>query len=225
MMRAARRVAEPFRRAVDSASARRFGMSEGVRLGRWAKKTGFGVAVVLAVSFGASATGAAPAPETPAGKAAIEALFADWRKFEAPPSHEGAPDYRAATFERRQKELAPLRDRLAALEAKATTTGERVDLALIRAEMNGFDFSARVLQPWARDPAFYTTVWADQSDTPAHEGPTAHGLAELWTYTYPLSPESEAKLAGELRPIPAFLAQARGNLAGRRSGYRLAHDR
>ena len=80
--------------------------------------------------------------------------------------------------------------------------------------MNGFDFNLRVLQPWARDPAFYATVWTEQSDTPAHEGPTAHGSVELWTYSFPLSPQDEARLAGELRPIPAFLAQARENLTG-----------
>ncbi|HET9694902.1 MAG TPA: DUF885 family protein, partial [Steroidobacteraceae bacterium] len=36
----------------------------------------------------------------------------------------------------------------------------------------------------------------------------------LWTYSFPLSPQDEARLASELRPIPAFLAQARENLTG-----------
>jgi hypothetical protein len=144
----------------------------------------------------------------------VEALFADWRRFETPPGHEGAPDYRAATFERRRGELARLRGRLAALEAEAGATAARIDLALLRAEMNGFDFNLRVLQPWARDPAFYATVRTEQSDTPAHEGPNAHGLVELWTYAFPLTPPDEARLTGDLRPIPAFLAQARGNLTG-----------
>src|SRR5262249_20578252 len=39
-------------------------------------------------------------------------------------------------------------------------------------------------------------------------------LVELWTYSFPLSPQAEARLASELRPIPAFLAQARENLTG-----------
>jgi Bacterial protein of unknown function (DUF885) len=161
-----------------------------------------------------SAAVAATAAATAGGKPPVEALFADWRSFERPPSHAGAPDYRASTFERRRAELARFRERLAALEASASATDLRIDLALLRAEMNGFDFNLRVLQPWARDPAFYATVWTDQSDTPAHEGPTAHGLVELWTYSFPLSSEAEARLAGELRPIPAFLSQGRENLTG-----------
>ena len=56
--------------------------------------------------------------------------------------------------------------------------------------MNGFDFYVRVLQPWARDPAYLHDVWTEQSDTPAHEGPTHHGVVELWTYAFPLSSEA-----------------------------------
>jgi Bacterial protein of unknown function (DUF885) len=190
-------------------------MSAGFGTRRGARRVGLLMAVALGLSF---ATEAAPPAAPAGGKPAVEALFADWRAFETPPSHQGAPDYRASTFERRRAELARLRDRLATLAAStASTTGstaERVDLALLRAEMNGFDFNLRVLQPWARDPAFYSTVRTEQSDTPAHEGPNAHGLVELWTYSFPLSPQDEARLAGELRPIPAFLAQARENLTG-----------
>ncbi len=69
--------------------------------------------------------------------------------------------------------------------------------------MNGFDFYVRVLKPWARDPAFYQSVWAEQSDTPAHEGTTHHGLVELWTYAYPLSRADEGKLAQAARHRPA----------------------
>jgi hypothetical protein len=177
-------------------------MSAGLR-NAWGHRIGLLVAAALVPSFAIAAE-----------KPPIEALFADWRTFETPPSHQGAPDYRASTFERRRAELARFRERLAALEGSTTATDARIDLALLRAEMNGFDFYQRVLQPWARDPAFYHTVWTDQSDTPAHEGANAHGLVELWTYSFPLSPQDEARLAGELRHIPAFLSQARENLTG-----------
>jgi len=182
-------------------------MSAGIGTRRWAPRGGLLMAVAFAVAFASFASGASAAPP-------VEALFADWRAFETPPSHQGAPDYRASTFERRRTELARLRDRLAALAASTVSTPERIDLALLRAEMNGFDFNLRVLQPWVRDPAFYSTVRTEQSDTPAHEGPNAHGLVEIWTYSFPLSKPDEARLAGELRPIPAFLAQARENLTG-----------
>ncbi len=144
----------------------------------------------------------------------LVALFRDWRAFEEPPTREGAPDYTAATFTRRHDELKKYTARLAGIDPASWPIAQRVDYEIVRAEMNGFDFYVRVLQPWTRDPAFYTTVWTAQSDTPAHEGPTHHGVAELWTYTFPLSPAAEAKLAGELTVIPPLLTQARANLTG-----------
>jgi hypothetical protein len=144
----------------------------------------------------------------------LVALFRDWRAFEQPPVLDGAPDYTAATFARRHGELATLQARLAAIDAGAWPIARQIDHEIVRAEMNGFDFNARVLRSWERDPAFYTTVWTDQSDTPAHEGPTHHGLVELWTYAFPLSPAEEARLARELAVIPPLLRQARRNLTG-----------
>jgi hypothetical protein len=173
-------------------------------------RAGLRVVLALLISSGASAAAASAA----GGDASVAALFADWRAFETPPLHEGAPDYRAATFAGRRGGWAGLRGRLEALEASAASTDARIDLALLRAEMDGFDFNLRVLQPWVRDPAFYATVRTEQSDTPAHEGPNAHRLVELWTYSFPLSPADERRLASDLRPIPAFLTQARKNLTG-----------
>ncbi len=168
------------------------------------------VAVACGLTVGAA--WATPAPV--AQPSAVEALFKDWRAFETPPLFDDAPDYRAATFERRRAGFAALRARCQELESLATTTETAVDLALLHAEMNGFDFSLRVLKPWERDPAFYSTVRTEQSDTPVHEGPNAHRLVELWTYTFPLSAKDEAKLAAELWAIPPFLKQARQNLTG-----------
>jgi hypothetical protein len=79
--------------------------------------------------------------------------------------------------------------------------------------MNGLDFDLRVLQPWARDPAYYQTVWTEMSDTPEHEGPAHHGLVELWTYSFPLSRADEQQLARELQVVPPLLMQARETLA------------
>ncbi len=80
--------------------------------------------------------------------------------------------------------------------------------------MNGFDFNHRVLKPWARDPAFYDTVWMNRSDVPAHEGPTNHAVVEIWTYDFPLTAEEEARLTRELRAIAPLMAQAQQNLTG-----------
>ena len=166
------------------------------------------LAALMAFAGPAGADQAAP------GYDGLVQLFKDWRAFERPPFVNGAPDYTAATFSRRRQELATYRARLDAIDTKGWPVEQQVDHALVRAEMNGLDFYIRVLQPWARDPAFYTTVWNDQSDTPAHEGTEHHGIVEVWTYSFPLSKDAAAKLAKELAIVPPLLAQAEGNLTG-----------
>ena len=142
------------------------------------------------------------------------ALFEDWRAFEQPPLREGAPDYTSATTARRHAELKAWQDRLESIDYSAWPVEQQVDWQLLRAEMNGMDFNIRVLQPWVRDPAFYTSLWTAQSDTPAHEGPVHHASIELWQYSFPLDAAASARLAGQLRGIPPLLEQARGNLTG-----------
>ena len=141
-------------------------------------------------------------------------LFEDWRAFERPPLLDAAPDYTAETTARRHVELRNYQARLTAMDISDWPIEQQVDWHLVRAEMNGMDFNIRVLRPWARDPAFYQSVWTYQSDTPAHEGPTHHALVELWTYEFPLDEAAEAKLTAELNTIPPLLKQARVNLTG-----------
>jgi hypothetical protein len=112
------------------------------------------------------------------------------------------------------RELATYQRRLAALDTSGWTTPAQVDYHVVRAEMNGLDFDHRVLRPWANNPAFYVTVFAEQSDQPAREGPHAAGAVELWSYTFPLSASDAARVDSGLRTIPALLAQARVNLTG-----------
>jgi len=144
----------------------------------------------------------------------LVSLFAQWRAFEVPPVRNGAPDYTAATAARRLAELMDWRARLSAIDNTAWPVEQRVDYEIVRAEMNGMDFDLRVLQPWVRDPAWYKTLWTEQSDTPAHEGPTNHAIVDLWTYSFPLSKPAEAELARGLAVIPPLCEQARGNLTG-----------
>lgn len=150
----------------------------------------------------------------PQGYDELLALFEDWRAFEIPPDRDGAPDYTAATTARRHEALKAYQQRLRSIDPAGWPIKQQVDWHLVRAEMNGMDFNIRVLRPWARDPAFYATVWTYQSDTPAHEGPTPHALVELWCYGPPLSDEEQIRLAADLRTIPPLLRQARANLTG-----------
>ena len=141
-------------------------------------------------------------------------LFNDWRDFENPPFLNGAPDYTAGRFNKDHQSFKDLQKRLSQIQINNWPIPYQVDWHIIQAEMNGYDFNSRVLQPWVRDPAYYHTVWMEQSDVPTHEGPTNHGTLEFWTYLFPLSSDKEQQLIKELSMIPPFLEQARGNLTG-----------
>jgi hypothetical protein len=141
-------------------------------------------------------------------------LFEDWREFESPPLLDGAPDYTAGQFKKRHAELQQYRARLDGFDISDWPIAQQVDWHLVRAEMNGFDFNHRVLQPWVRDPAFYQSIWTSKSDVPGHEGPTHHAVTELWTYEFPLSQDEEQRLIRDLNVIVPLMDQAKQNLTG-----------
>ena len=144
----------------------------------------------------------------------LEVFFQKWRGFEVPPDVDGVPDYRAETFANRQVEFAALVSELDHFSIESWPVAHQIDWYLVKAEMNGYDFNRRILKPWARDPAYYKTLWISQSDTPAHEGPTHHAVCELWTYSFPLTEEEEGRLTQELATISSINEQARQNLVG-----------
>ena len=79
------------------------------------------------VAFGLAAPAAhAQAPKA-AGSEALATLYQEWRAFEKPPMRDGAPDYTAASFERRLKELESYRSRLEAIDASSWPVEARVD--------------------------------------------------------------------------------------------------
>jgi hypothetical protein len=126
----------------------------------------------------------------------------------------GVPDYSPAAMASQYAELASRRRALAALDTTGWPIPAQVDYHIVRAEMNGLDFDHRVVKPWANNPAFYVTVFSDQSDQPAREGPHSAGAVELWSYTFPLSAADADAVAAGLRIIPALLTQAKSNLTG-----------
>ena len=144
----------------------------------------------------------------------LVALFKEWRTFENPPLLDGAPDYSAETFESRMPRFNELQAKLQAIDTSNWPIQNKVDWMIVWAEMNGYDFNDRILKPWARDPAFYKSVWTYRSDVPAHEGPTHHGTTELWTYTFPLSTEERQRLMTDLKVIAPLNKQAKRNLTG-----------
>ena len=141
-------------------------------------------------------------------------LFNDWRNFENPPLLDGAPNYTKERFDNDQNKFIKLRERLNSFYIDEWPINKQIDWHIVKAEMNGYDFNYRVLKPWERDPAFYQTIWMYQSDVPAHEGPTNHGVLEFWMYEIPLDKDSENRILKELKSITPFLDQAKKNLIG-----------
>ncbi len=176
-------------------------------------RTGIGRKVLCLVTLAFGVSMAADTP-TSGNYEDLLTLFAEWREFERPPVLDGAPDYTRETFDTRYREFKKFLARLHAIDLTGLPVPKQVDWHIVRAEMNGFDFNYRVLQPWARDPAFYQSVWTSKSDVPAHEGPTHHAITELWTYTFPLNDEEERRLIADLDVIPPLMQQAQENLTG-----------
>lgn len=164
------------------------------------------------VSFAVVVLAATPA--LAADYAQLTRLFAEWRQLQAGETRDGAPVFSAAALTRQAAGLKRLQARLGAIDTGGWTVAQKVDRELIRAEMNGLDFDHRVAKPWARDPAWYLSVWSARSDTPAHEGPVHPMPVELWTYRFPLDAAASKTLAGELTHIPPLLRQGRGHLTG-----------
>ncbi len=172
------------------------------------------VAVTAMLLGGLPAHGAPAAkqPADPAGYATMVKLFDEWRYFEHPSMQGNVPDYGPAAMAAKAEALPAWRKRLEAIDRQDWPIEQLNDYKLVKAEMNGLDFNLRVLRPWARDPAFYVSVWAARSDVPLREGPIVHPEIELYTYRFPLSAEAQRELTPKIAAIPALLRQARQNL-------------
>ncbi|HQX60754.1 MAG: DUF885 family protein [Rhodoferax sp.] len=145
----------------------------------------------------------------------IDKLFAQWRTLETIERQPGGvPDYSAAAMARRAQSVQDWLAQIEALDTQGLDIADQVDLQLIRAETRGAIFNLQVLQPWARDPAFFKSLWTEQSDVPDHEGPTHDAAIELWQYVFPLSDADATRLAGALHGIAPLLTQARSTLTG-----------
>jgi hypothetical protein len=144
----------------------------------------------------------------------LVSLFKEWRAFEKPSLRNGAPDYTVETFNKRLPVFKKLQQKLYAIDTSAWRIENKVDWMIVWAEMNGYDFNHRILKPWARDPAFYKTIWTERSDVPAHEGPTNHAVIDIWKYSFPLSLSNKNKLIEQLSVIEPLNEQAKLNLTG-----------
>ncbi|GLR48144.1 hypothetical protein GCM10007925_18570 [Sphingomonas astaxanthinifaciens DSM 22298] len=172
----------------------------------------------MALAFSGAPAMAAQSPVPAAapasrGHAELVTLFREWRAFVSPRMVAGVPDYSAAAMTRQAAALPAWRARLAAIDRSGMSVAEANDARYVESEINALDFFQRVLRPWARDPGFYQNVFAEMSDVPAHEGPSAEPNVDLWQFRYPLTRADDRRLATLLETVPPLLAQARTNLA------------
>jgi Bacterial protein of unknown function (DUF885) len=172
------------------------------------------VAVTAMLLSGLPAHGAAAAkqPTDPAGYAALVKLFEQWREFEHPPMRGNVPDYGPGAMAAKAAALPAWQKKLSAIDTQGWPIAQLNDFKLVRAEMNGLDFNLRVLRPWARDPAFYVSVWPSRTDVPSREGPNVYPRIELYAYRFPLSSAAQAELIARIGAIPELLAEAKENL-------------
>lgn len=135
--------------------------------------------------------------------AALVALYDAFRAFVPPPMVKGVPDYSPPAMAKQYEELKRFQARLAAIDDSGWPVSERVDYMVVLAEMRGLEFQHRVVQPWKRDPAFYST-------TNLGFGPKMHGAIAI--PKLPLPKDKLAEFTARLNAVPEALRQARVNL-------------
>jgi uncharacterized protein (DUF885 family) len=167
---------------------------------------------IAALFFGAMSGGPAKAANEPDGYPVLVKLFQQWREFEHPVMKNNVFDYSASAMAAKAVALPRWRKRLDAIDPKSWPIEEQNDYKLVKAEMNGLDFNLRVIRPWARDPAFYASIWSSRSDVPSREAPVSYPEIELYNYRFPLDAEAQKDLTAKIGMIPAFLAEAKENL-------------
>ncbi|GAA0636759.1 hypothetical protein GCM10009424_08650 [Sphingomonas ursincola] len=146
---------------------------------------------------------AAQTEQPASGYAALLALYDEFRALTVPEMVRGVPDYTPAAMQRQAERLAGLQQRLRAIDDSAWPISERVDYMVVLAEMRGLEFQHRVMQPWKRDPAFYST-------TNLGFGPKMHGAFGI--PALPLKGDALTRFKASLDAVPAALRQARINL-------------
>lgn len=148
----------------------------------------------------------APSPATN-DYAGLVKLFQEFRAFAPPHVRDGVPDYTAAAMAQQAEDLKGFMQRLAAIDDSQWPVSQRVDYMIVLAEMRGLEFQHRVVRPWQRDPAFYST-------TNLGFGPKIQGAMSI--PKLPLSKEDAATYRVKLAAVPKILEQARGNLTDAR---------
>ncbi|MDK2755284.1 MAG: DUF885 domain-containing protein [Blastomonas fulva] len=164
------------------------------------------LALPMVAAAGALPAAAQAAPAS-ASHADLVALYDEFRAFVAPEMVDGLPDYSPAAMARQYDGLRNFQARLKAIDDSRWPISERVDYMVVLAEMRGLEFQHRVMQPWKRDPGFYSV-------TNLGFGPKMHGAFGI--PQLPLAADKAKALAAKLDAVPGALRQARASLTDAR---------
>ncbi|WP_439468655.1 DUF885 family protein [Blastomonas fulva] len=164
------------------------------------------LALPMVATAGALPAVAQAAPAS-ASHADLVALYDEFRAFVAPEMVDGLPDYSPAAMARQYEGLLSFQARLKAIDDSRWPVSERVDYMVVLAEMRGLEFQHRVMQPWKRDPGFYSV-------TNLGFGPKMHGAFGI--PQLPLAADKAKALAAKLDAVPGALRQARASLTDAR---------
>ena len=164
------------------------------------------LALPMVAAAGALPAAAQAAPAS-ASHADLVALYDEFRAFVAPEMVDGLPDYSPAAMARQYDGLRNFQARLKAIDDSRWSVSERVDYIVVLAEMRGLEFQHRVMQPWKRDPGFYSV-------TNLGFGPKMHGAFGI--PQLPLAADKAKALAAKLDAVPGALRQARASLTDAR---------
>ncbi|MCK5148525.1 DUF885 family protein [bacterium] len=139
-------------------------------------------------------------------------LSDDWQQFEKPSLNNGMPDYSQEAM-RRQKNAIPLFEkRLKAIYTGQWPITQKVDWAILQAEINGLRFNHDVLRPWSKNPLFYVVIQMDEADVPDREWPEMSTVMNVFNHEFPLNADSKAIFTSKLKAVPAVMTQAKENL-------------
>ncbi|HJO04657.1 MAG TPA: hypothetical protein QGG47_11845 [Acidobacteriota bacterium] len=147
-------------------------------------------------------------------------LFEEFRELHAPALVNGVPDYSSATMARIYEELRVQQRRLGSFDVSHWSISEQIDYHLVRAEMNGMEFTHRVMRPSETSPFHYwgsstgtSTPYFAFSDRPAvPEGPGWGELGFSGTPDFPLSDDEVEAYRVRLQALPQVLAQGKANI-------------
>lgn len=154
----------------------------------------------------ASSTGGRQTPKAATTSTSYDdlvALFKQFREAAVPRVVDGVPDYTAPAMKAQAAQAVEFLKRLDAIDPTAWPIPQKADYLLVKAEMRGLDFHHRVIRPWSRDPAFYST-------TSLGFGPKIYGAMGI--PKLPIPADRLAAFAVKLKAAPRIFAQAKENL-------------